>query len=55
MDDYYHLLLETPSRNLPQIMQHINRAYTTYFDVKRARAGHLFQGRHKAILVEMNE
>jgi hypothetical protein len=33
-------------------MRHINGAYTTYFNVKRQRAGHLFQGRYKAILVE---
>lgn len=44
MDNHYHLLLETPAGNLPQIMQHINGAYTTYFNVKRARSGHLFQG-----------
>ena len=55
MDNHYHLLLETPSGNLPQIMHHINGAYTTYFNVKRARAGHLFQGRYKAIVVEMDE
>jgi REP element-mobilizing transposase RayT len=52
MDNHYHLLLETPSGNLPQIMRHINGAYTTYFNVKRARSGHLFQGCEKAILVE---
>ena len=28
MDNHYHLLLETPSGNLPQIMRHINGAYT---------------------------
>ena len=33
MDNHYHLLLETPSGNLPQIMRHINGAYTTYFNV----------------------
>jgi REP element-mobilizing transposase RayT len=52
MSNHYHLLLETPSGNLSQIMRHINGAYTTYFNVKRQRAGHLFQGRYKAILVE---
>jgi putative transposase len=52
MSNHYHLLLETPSGNLSQIMRHINGAYTTYFNVKRKRAGHLFQGRYKAILVE---
>jgi len=55
MDNHYHLLLETPSGNLPQIMQHINGAYTTYFNVKRGRFGHLFQGRYKAILVDIDE
>jgi REP element-mobilizing transposase RayT len=55
MDNHYHLLLETPSGNLPQIMRHINGAYTTYFNVQRARCGHLFQGRYKAILVDIDE
>ncbi len=52
MDNHYHLLLETPSANLSQIMRHINGAYTTYFNIKRKRSGHLFQGRFKAILVD---
>jgi REP element-mobilizing transposase RayT len=47
MGQHYHLLLETPSGNLPQIMRHINGAYTTYFNSKRTRSGHLFQGRYK--------
>lgn len=36
-------------------MRHINGAYTTYFNVKRKRAGHLLQGRFKVILVEADE
>lgn len=52
MSNHYHLLLETPEGNLPQIMRHINGTYTTYFNLKRKRSGHLFQGRYKAILVE---
>jgi len=55
MDTHYHLLLETPSGNLSQIMRHINGAYTTYFNVKRDRSGHLFQGRYQAILVDIDE
>ncbi len=55
MDNHYHLLVETPDGNLPEIMRHINGAYTTYFNVKRARFGHLFQGRYKSILVEIDE
>lgn len=55
MDNHYHLLVETPLGNLPQIMHHINGAYTTYFNLKRKRSGHLFQGRYKAILVAIDE
>jgi putative transposase len=55
MDTHYHLLVETPSGNLPQIMRHINGAYTTYFNIKRDRSGHLFQGRYQAILVDIDE
>lgn len=55
MSNHYHLLLETPAGNLSQIMRHINGAYTTYFNIKRKRSGHLFQGRYKAILVEFDE
>ncbi len=52
MTNHYHLVLETPRSNLSQILHHINGAYTTYFNVKRKRTGHLFQGRYKAILIE---
>ena len=52
MDNHYHLLLQTPRGNLAQIMRHVNGAYTTYFNIKHKRRGHLFQGRYKAILVD---
>ena len=55
MGNHYHLFLETPAGNLSQIMRHINGAYTTYFNVKWKRTGHLFQGRYKAILVEVDQ
>jgi len=55
MSNHYHLLLETPEGNLSRIMRHINGAYTTYFNTKRRRSGHLFQGRFKAILVDADE
>ena len=55
MDNHYHLLLETPSGNLAQIMHHINGAYTTYVNVKHDRTGHLFQGRYKSILIDEDE
>jgi putative transposase len=52
LPNHYHLLAETPRANLSQILHHINGAYTTYFNTKRKRWGHLFQGRFKGILVE---
>src|SRR4030042_6113724 len=55
LNNHYHLLLETPRGNFSQILHHINGAYTTYFNVKRNRSGHLFQGRYRAILVEKEE
>jgi len=55
MPNHYHLLVETPLGNLSRIMGHINGAYTTYFNLKHQRPGHLFQGRYKAILVDKDE
>lgn len=52
MDNHYHLLVETRDANLSSIMHHINASYTIYFNRKRKRYGHLFQGRYKAILVD---
>jgi putative transposase len=52
MGNHYHLLLETPLGNLSRGMQRLNGRYTQYFNVRHRRAGHLLQGRFKAILVE---
>src|SRR4030065_2173313 len=55
MSNHYHLLLETPMGNLSQIMRHINGAYTTYYNTKRKRFGHLLQGRYKETLIQAEE
>jgi len=55
MGNHYHLLLETPRGNLSKILHYINGAHTTYFNIKRGRSGHLFQGRYKGILVDKDE
>ncbi len=52
MSNHFHLMIETPEGNLSRIMKHINGSYTTYFNVKHKRAGHLLQGRYKAVLVQ---
>lgn len=55
MTNHYHLFLETPHGNLSDFMRYVNGAYTTYFNTKRKRAGHLFQGRYKSIVVDADE
>jgi hypothetical protein len=37
---------------LEAILHHLNTGYTNYFNTKKGRIGHLFQGRYKAILVD---
>jgi REP element-mobilizing transposase RayT len=55
MDNHFHLLMETPDANLSASMHHINGVYTQAFNRRYNRAGHLFQGRYKSIVVDCNE
>ena len=52
MNNHDHLFLETPQANLSAGMQYLNGSYTSYFNRRYRRAGHLFQGRYQAQLVE---
>jgi REP element-mobilizing transposase RayT len=52
MDNHFHLLAETPEPNLARGMQWLNVSYSVWFNRRHQRAGHLFQGRYKAIVVE---
>ena len=52
MSDHYHLLIETPDANLSKGMRQLNGVYTQSFNRRHQRAGNVFQGRFKAILVE---
>lgn len=52
MSNHVHILIETPKFPLSKIMQGINQSYTMYFNRKYGMAGHLFQGRYKAILCD---
>ena len=55
MTNHYHLLVETAQPNLSQAIKWINVSYAAYFNRKRKRSGHLFQGRYKAILIDADE
>ena len=52
MVNHYHLILETPEANLSRAMQWFNVSYAVYYNRRHHYAGHLFQGRFKAILIE---
>lgn len=55
MTNHYHLLIETAQANLSLAMQWLNVSYAAYYNKKRQRSGHLFQGRFKSVLVEADE
>ena len=55
MTTHYHILVKTPEANLSRAIQWVNVSYAAYFNRKRQRRGHLFQGRFKSILVDADE
>jgi putative transposase len=52
MLNHVHLLLESGQVPLSRIMQRLGSGYTQYFNRRHGLAGHLFQGRYKAILCD---
>ena len=52
MRNHDHLFVETPEGNLSAGMQYLNGSYTSYFNRRHRRSGHLFQGRFKGHLIE---
>ena len=55
MTNHFHLLLKTPLGNLGMFMRHFNITYTSYFNRRHKRSGHLYQGRYKSMLVDTDE
>jgi putative transposase len=52
MKNHWHGLIETPRGNISAFMQQFNTSYTTYYNTKHQRVGHLYSGRYKAPVVE---
>ncbi len=52
MTNHFHLFIKTPLGNLQEFMRHFNISYTSYFNWKHNRTGHLYQGRYKSFLVD---
>src|SRR3989338_1962199 len=49
------LLVATRQTNLSLFIQAFNTTYTKYFNTRHNTAGHLFQGRYKALLVDQEQ
>lgn len=54
MTTHYHMLLETPQGNLVEGMKWLQGTFTQRYNARRKQAGHLFQGRYKAKVVDVD-
>ncbi|MEP6503295.1 MAG: transposase [Betaproteobacteria bacterium] len=52
MGNHYHFVIQTHQPNLSRLMRHVNAGYSQAFNRRQGIAGHLFQDRFKAILVD---
>ena len=55
MSNHFHLFVKTPLGNLQEFMRHFNISYTSYYNWKHDRKGHLYQGRYKSFLVDADQ
>jgi REP element-mobilizing transposase RayT len=53
MSNHYHACIETPEPNLVSGMRWLQATFSLRFNRFRAEHGHVFQGRYKALLVEL--
>ena len=51
MGNHFHLLLETPEPNLVTGMKYLLGTFSQGWNARRARRGHVFQGRYKSVPV----
>lgn len=52
MGNHYHLLVRTPKANASAAIQWLNVSYSVWFNRRRERVGHLFQGRFGSVLID---
>jgi putative transposase len=52
LPNHYHLILRTPQANCSQALQWLNVSYGAWFNAKRQRVGHVFQGRFRSTLID---
>ncbi len=51
MGNHFHILLETPEPNLVGGMKWFMGVFSQWWNIRRKRRGHVFQGRYKAVVV----
>jgi len=54
MSNHFHLMVSTPRGNLSEFMRHFNVSYTSAYNRRHKRVGHLYQGRYQAILIDQD-
>ena len=52
MGNHYHLLIRTPHANASAAIQWLNVSYSVWFNRRRKRVGHVFQGRFSSVLID---
>lgn len=52
MGNHYHVLIRTPRANASAAIQWLNVSYSVWFNRRRGRVGHVFQGRFSSVLID---
>ena len=52
MGNHDHVVMQTHRPNLSRLMRHVSGVYTSRYNRRHGKVGHLFQGRFKAVLVD---
>ena len=52
MVNHYHLLIRAPQANASAAIQWLNVSYSVWFNRRRGRVGHVFQGRFASVLID---
>ena len=52
LGNHYHLLIRAPQANASKAIQWLNVSYSVWFNKRRERVGHVFQGRFTSALID---
>ena len=53
LDNHIHLVIQVDEIPLSRIMQNVSLRFTKWINYSQSRTGHLFQGRYKALLIDV--